>query len=652
MRFGIETSPVGVMLIKHLQGKCPKSVILLAKSGAGKTTAIFDAARVNWCILFTASSTQEDIGIKRDPGGTDYSFANLVDLVASVLSDKKLTSTEMNMSCNHYMKAFVISRLVILYHFRSLTGATPEAWLVYQLTGLAHHSTNSIFSLLQNRPVKTLLLLQNNLQPSLGSLFFAFDEAQYGYELLRDLQNIWHSNKNRTECRGIACPFIRTLASFIVPVVLAGTALSLKSAESCTSDLGKAERSVVFTDFPSLCLAEIEEKLAALVDLDDVDLCATNLWKLEGRGRLFGGLILTLAGCISTDNKTSSLNGAIDQHYDSVLKGLINRIKDAFPPQCDPLSKKLTLPRSLEVLGIAALWGGAVALPSGSFDKDLLHVGLCNVEKSSLVGDAYVLSEELGKEAILAVAQDASVVGDSFARVLQLCATAAGHAMEPLIVAELAMWSQSNKGATVYDFIYMLFDDLPADLPIWVKTAPFNVMKGCNKQNRIAANCSNDIQFISKGAKEKRFRDTLLSPTTVKRPDFEAVMGQGVSPWFLAVSSKLYGNTFDDSNGNDLRSTQPSMFYCKKDGTDNSNCSRLKQEWKTFRAEQTDLFKQCLRIHFCIPDVKRNNEEPARLIWVDIDGSIVLYITSKNIRRLFRADSIEMLQKNCYLTHS
>jgi hypothetical protein len=33
------------------------------------------------------------------------------------------------------------------------------------------------------------------------------------------------------------------------------------------------------------------------------------------------------------------------------------------------------------------------------------------------------------------------------------------------------------------------------------------------------------------------------------------VMGQGPSPWFLAASSKLYDKPFDDSDGNDLRST-------------------------------------------------------------------------------------------------
>jgi hypothetical protein len=132
--------------------------------------------------------------------------------------------------------------------------------------------------------------------------------------------------------------------------------------------------------------------------------------------------------------------------------------------------------------------------------------------------------------------------------------------------------------------------------------SPFKVKEGCDKKNRITAMCNNDVAFILMAAKTEKYRDTLLSP---KRPDFEAVMGLGASPWFLAASSKLYSKPFDDSNGNDLRSTQPSKFYCKKDGTENGNCRHLKRSWDEFRAEQRDLFKKCLRIHFCIPDVKR-----------------------------------------------
>jgi hypothetical protein len=93
------------------------------------------------------------------------------------------------------------------------------------------------------------------------------------------------------------------------------------------------------------------------------------------------------------------------------------------------------------------------------------------------------------------------------------------------------------------------------------------------------------------------------------------------------------------------------MFYCKQNGDDNVNCRRLKQNWDTLRAAHSDLFTRCLRIHCCIPDVKRNNDENARL-WVENDGSIVLYITAKNIGRLFRSDSIDILKQNGYLPRS
>jgi hypothetical protein len=496
---------------------------------------------------------------KRDPGGEDFSFVNLVAFVEQVLLDKLMPEEEKENTCNRYILALVISRLVVLYHFQTLVGATPEAWLVYQLTKHAHTSTNAVFGILRNRSSLTLLQLQENFQLTRKTWFFAFDEAQYGYELLKEKQRFWNGKRDNTMRRGIACPFIRTLETFMMPVVIAGTALSLRSAESCKSDLGKAESSVVFTDFSSLCLAEIEQKIVKLVNLDGVDLKSTSLWKLEGRGRLFGGLILTLAGgCLSSD-KIDSLNAATEKHFDSVLQGLKKCIKDAYSPPTDPLERN-AFPGSLEALGIAALWGGTVALDADRFDIDLLHVGLCSIEKSSVVGDSYVLSEELGRQAILEIAQDENLVGRGFSRVVRLCTLAAGHAMEPLLVAELAAWYSRHNSPTVKQFISALFDDddLPSNLPDWVNHASFNVKQGCSKQNRIDASCDNDIEFIALAVKEDKHRGRLLSPSTVKRPDCEVVMGPKDSKdysWFLAASSKLYGKPFDDSNFNDLRST-------------------------------------------------------------------------------------------------
>eukprot|EP00978_Attheya_sp_CCMP212_P012610 scaffold31531_cov35-Attheya_sp.AAC.3 len=447
----------------------------------------------------------------------------------------------------------------------------------------------------------------------------------------------------------------------MVSVVLAGTALSLQSAESCKSDLGKPDGCLVLCNFPSLCLVEIEQKLVKLGNLNNVVLSNTILWKLEGRGRLFGGLIPALAGCLSEQgkcaawcfngrDKCAALNDAIERHYQSVLQGLKSRIQDAYPSQSDALCRNSTVPRGMETLAIAALWGGTVGLATKTFNVDLVNIGLCSIEQSGVGGDSYVLSEELGRQAILEVAQDFCVTEESFSRVLALNKLGAGHAMEPLLVAELAMWCRRNEDATVKDFISALFDDidLPSNLPLWVNNARFNVKKGCNKENRIAAKCGNDIEFILKAVNNDTFRDTLLSPTTVKRPDFEAVMGLGDTVWFLAASSKLYTNTFDDRNGNDLRSTQPSMFYCKKDGNKNDNCCHLKKLWDEFRFDQSDLFKQCLRMHCCIPDVKRYGDDMKRL-WVENDGSIVLYITSHNIEQLFRSDSITILKEYGYL---
>ena len=74
---------------------------------------------------------------------------------------------------------------------------------------------------------------------------------------------------------------------------------------------------------------------------------------------------------------------------------------------------------------------------------------------------------------------------------------------------------------------------------------------------------------------------------------------------FWQFSSKLYQKTYDDSYGEDLRSTDPREgFYHKKDGEVNPNCSRLWEKWKQLLSDNKETFDRCLRLHLCLPDVK------------------------------------------------
>lgn len=97
----------------------------------------------------------------------------------------------------------------------------------------------------------------------------------------------------------------------------------------------------------------------------------------------------------------------------------------------------------------------------------------------------------------------------------------------------------------------------------WAKEANFNIKGAFTRDCFVGKSIRNDVDFVSKAVGDQSLRNLLLSPSTVKRPDFEAVMS-GKSLWFLSASSKLYSNTYDDSDESDLRSTAPQMFYMKK----------------------------------------------------------------------------------------
>eukprot|EP00978_Attheya_sp_CCMP212_P047844 scaffold438310_cov153-Attheya_sp.AAC.1 len=83
-------------------------------------------------------------------------------------------------------------------------------------------------------------------------------------------------------------------------------------------------------------------------------------------------------------------------------------------------------------------------------------------------------------------------------------------------------------------------------------------------EGRLSRGFKDDIAFVADAMTNDENRNCLLSPSIIKRPDFEAVM-ESDPLWFLSISSKLYAKTFDDRSANDLRSTNPDLFYCKKD---------------------------------------------------------------------------------------
>ena len=101
---------------------------------------------------------------------------------------------------------------------------------------------------------------------------------------------------------------------------------------------------------------------------------------------------------------------------------------------------------------------------AGDFNIDLLLVGLCSARK--LAGnDTLVLDEGLGREAILELVQKHITTAKAFQTIACLCAPALGHAMEPLLVAELRAWSGRNKDATVKSFLSKLFTEIPNNMP-------------------------------------------------------------------------------------------------------------------------------------------------------------------------------------------
>lgn len=379
MRLRIEPSPVGVQLREHLTNFPGKHAILLGKSGVGKTTAIFDAAKTHWCVLLTASSLEEDLN--SNPAGFDRSFAALVNDLSDIIENCHKTPRSQQAECEHAIKCLIYARLVVMWAFQKLKGAKPFPWLVYQLTHDFHMQTLRVYDVFKKLASETIGSIKETILGTCDNFFVAFERAQCAYELFKN-HRLW----NIVKTRGVAAAFIHELGTCEKPVILAGRAIQDDWVRSCTVDLGEGPPPAVFDDFPILSYSDIQEGLGKLLRVQDVDLqTISGLWKLGGRGRLFGGLFPAISE-LATENpnlsKKDILEHAVERHCSWVVKNLTATILQEVPPREDLLYVKPTLSEGLQKLAIQLLRGRTISLDG--FSINTVHKGLALLQRTPI----------------------------------------------------------------------------------------------------------------------------------------------------------------------------------------------------------------------------------------------------------------------------
>jgi hypothetical protein len=632
MRFASDSpSDVGHLLLQKMANGAT-GLVLVGKGGCGKTTALFDVARQKYIIFFSATPTDVSVfGTKSDPGGIDSSFQDLVGDVDTLTSENREEESK------KLVLALIIARLLLLRKFRSLPGADPEKFLLYQLSDTGQRHTSMLFRSLRSRLPTTLKSIRDELLEGTSELVEAciLDEVQAGYDILLG-KNIWKSPK-RQEPRGIASPFIQVLSECKKCVLLAGTALSLGDAQACLSDLGKAGNGEVVREFSDLSLDIVRTKLQDWINISDLELDELkNLWLLEGRGRLLAGVIPQLRRDLPVKladaQKIATIENAINAHASAFEDDLVRR----FSRLLDDSSDK-SLSDLVRKLGVSALWGGVIHLDVSDVKSiDLINSGMCSLVRVKN-SDQYVLSEHLAKTAILRVAEERKVFSEGFEFVLQMCGTkngAKGYGFEPLVVSALRLCLKDNDLKTVADFVTRISGSSYAKLPDWTKNCAFN-LGGARSADARSNVAKSDVEFLKMACEQKKHQNVLLSPSAVMRPDFCGVMdGANGECWSLFVSCKLYASAFDDSDDADLNSTNPKLCYCCKDGTKNNSCNNIHAAWKKL-VEKQSCFTRVLRLHVILPDLK-GQKDAFRIM---SDGSLVLYITFANFKQFVAQDS-------------
>ena len=373
-----EDTEAGSKLVRKIrEDQTRNGFVLMGKSGCGKTSSIFQVARSKWLLLFTATSGEsreaERLGGANAEVGGDAGFAEMVEKMQECLLDDDSSNYEKTKNCNKIMKCAIAARLFVMQHFQGLGGADPCRWMQYQLTSEFQICVKAVADRLWNRQEKTVDSIYKKAWEGKPPELIAIDEIQFAYKLLKE-HSVWKNSKG--ELRGIASPLIQLLDTAKVPLVLAGTALSLPSSHSCVSDLGKqGGNASLFTEFEDVSLDSVEECLNKWLNVDDTDFEKLPLYLLEGRGRLVAGVIPKLVNVVNNRSKQDSLGLAITSHYNNMKDGLVKRIGKALEVEN---TKDFHL---LNKLGVAALMGGTIMLDPKKLDVDLIDIGICSLDK-------------------------------------------------------------------------------------------------------------------------------------------------------------------------------------------------------------------------------------------------------------------------------
>jgi hypothetical protein len=287
-------------------------------------------------------------------------------------------------------------------------------------------------------------------------------------------------------------------------------------------------------------------------------------------------------------------------------------------------------------MSVAIISDGEALFPPNSEQRDLVHMGICQLER--VIGDnalneyRWRLSELLAQHVCLAICANRDGK-ESTQTVLSMAThsmyeilfkfgektTNKGDFGEQLVFAQML---QPHWQGKLFAHLDVVKDNVPKEtIPSWMNKLRFRMVRfGTAKQ----LGFQHDMEFLEALAQgDPRTKDVLLQPEKAMRPDGlllfkqylkkdanglvdesefleEVPDGPHIVCWFaVTVGSKIYSNALEEKTHtqNEL-STEILKVYYKKDGTGvNSSYLEAQQHFHTLFHD----FRGTLRIHLELP---------------------------------------------------
>ena len=614
--------------------------MLIAVSGAGKTSTIFQVAREAFTIYIPctplAAYGQPTRG-ERDRVGAFKDLESAIRVMAlPKSSEEEQTEEAMRLSF-----VFFLAHYFALYLFLSkFPSAQPIQFLLFQLNQNGREVISTVFSELKLLSVTAGTMLtrkiRERLRPMLKrKVLLAIDEMEGAANLANEFLS-----RNGKRRRSLLSPFLQAASGFgdvcVSSMLLCGTGSSQDRYTTVNSDIGKGDIEKILADaFPLATREDVIRMLSSLpgITRDMVESLPDLEYLIDARFRLVARSMEIYMESKSAEplpdvRLQESIALAVKQHKDKLNKSIRAHVKGV---SMEAKEVRLSLFHAVYV---------AANLSNGRMDFTTSDLDLCRVGLGALKAkDVFRVSERFAIEVIKEFFEenpklDASVafrqsVADlkTVLRARGGTTTAKGELFENVVFNTFRRACFQNKAVSDLPFVAALDDPVQEERKrqVW-GSVTFRCLA---------------VQALPKDDTDPRFvynhPHVLLSPQEHHRADGIMSLPDG---HLLQIGVKFYSSKVPAGKvESQFRATDPRKAYghAKKDAPNQAHAG-LRAEWDALGLAK----RKALRIHVTIPNSAEPLDEALRAkhiyhpgTYLMDDDSLVVNINLSNLGLLF-----------------